>query len=176
MSEGKNTKLIARLQSFAHITFEEPGNAARYMREAAMALAEADTRIAELEDQEIRLVSDAAAIRTVANGIGMSEGPGEGIPYRRATAIEIIEAVSALEQDARDQWEFRQSAETERDAALAVIEQVRAARGNHPECAEHPDGYVISCGWKRAVLDIDTALANPHRANPEPTDSEARRG
>jgi len=40
-----------------------------------------------------------------------------------------------------------------------TVEAVRAARSNHPECTEHPDGDVISCGWKRAVLDIDAALA-----------------
>jgi len=40
-----------------------------------------------------------------------------------------------------------------------TIAAVRAARSNHPECTEHPDGDVISCGWKRTVLDIDAALA-----------------
>lgn len=42
--------------------------------------------------------------------------------------------------------------------AEAVIDRVKEARGQHPECAEHPEGDATSCGWKRAVLDIDAAL------------------
>ncbi|MGX9349209.1 hypothetical protein [Microbacterium sp. KNMS] len=40
----------------------------------------------------------------------------------------------------------------------AILERVREARSNHPACDVHPDGDVVVCGWKRAVLDIDAAL------------------
>lgn len=46
----------------------------------------------------------------------------------------------------------------ERDALAAVIEQVREARGNHPECDRRYEDDPVSCGWKRAVQDIDAAL------------------
>ena len=47
---------------------------------------------------------------------------------------------------------------TERDEALAAIERVRAALSNHPRCDRHPDGGPVTCGWKRAVIDVQHAL------------------
>lgn len=44
-------------------------------------------------------------------------------------------------------------------AAEAVIERVREARGNYPRCDVHPGNNVVTCGWKRVVIDIDAALA-----------------
>ena len=49
--------------------------------------------------------------------------------------------------------------ELELEAALAVIARVKAARSGHPKCDVHAGDGTISCGWKRAVLDIDRALA-----------------
>jgi hypothetical protein len=49
----------------------------------------------------------------------------------------------------------------ERHDALAVIERVKAARSDHPTCTVHNAGDPVTCGWKRAVLDIDAALAWP---------------
>lgn len=43
-------------------------------------------------------------------------------------------------------------------AADATLAAIRAARSNFPVCAKHPDDDIVSCGWKRAVLDIDKAL------------------
>jgi hypothetical protein len=43
--------------------------------------------------------------------------------------------------------------------ALERIERIREARGNHPECEKHPEDNTITCGWKRAVQDIDKVLA-----------------
>ena len=48
--------------------------------------------------------------------------------------------------------------------ALSVIERIKAARADHPVCKEHPDDDLISCGWKRTVLDVDRALAAEYRA------------
>lgn len=45
------------------------------------------------------------------------------------------------------------------EKAEATIERVRAALANHPRaCEAHPEDDPISCGWKRAVLDVQTAL------------------
>lgn len=50
-------------------------------------------------------------------------------------------------------------AEAERDQARAQVDRVRAALSNHPRaCEKYPDGYLIGCGWKSAVLDVQTAL------------------
>jgi hypothetical protein len=53
----------------------------------------------------------------------------------------------------------RVKAEAERDALAASLAAVREARSGHPECDVHPEGDPVSCGWKRAVLDIDAALS-----------------
>ena len=47
----------------------------------------------------------------------------------------------------------------ESEAFFADIERIKTARSNHPECDVHPEGDVVTCGWKGAVLDIDRALA-----------------
>lgn len=44
------------------------------------------------------------------------------------------------------------------DDAEAKLEALRVARGNHPECDVHPGEDVVTCGWKRAVLDMDAVL------------------
>jgi hypothetical protein len=48
--------------------------------------------------------------------------------------------------------------------AEATIAKVKQARGNHPACDVHPDDDPVTCGWKRAVLDIDAALAHDTEA------------
>ena len=71
-------------------------------------------------------------------------------------------------------WGTARKALSERDAALAVIERVKSARSDHPQCDVHDNDDPISCGWKRAVLDIDRALApesppKPSVAHPAPS-------
>ncbi|MGI5222999.1 hypothetical protein [Nocardia sp. CA-290969] len=40
----------------------------------------------------------------------------------------------------------------------ALVGQVRAALAGHPRCDVHPDADPVSCGWKRAVADVQRAL------------------
>ena len=42
--------------------------------------------------------------------------------------------------------------------AEARVERVRNARAEHPVCEMYEGDDVVSCGWKRVVLDIDKAL------------------
>lgn len=41
-----------------------------------------------------------------------------------------------------------------------ILDRIKAARSNHPECEKHPDDDVVKCGWKIAVQDIDRALSD----------------
>ncbi|WP_029923901.1 hypothetical protein [Nocardia otitidiscaviarum] len=59
----------------------------------------------------------------------------------------------------------RDSASQARDDARARIAEleatvaaIRTALAAHPRCDVHPDGDPISCGWKRAVADLQHAL------------------
>ncbi|MBF6538201.1 hypothetical protein IU418_13405 [Nocardia farcinica] len=46
-----------------------------------------------------------------------------------------------------------------RTAALeAVIDRARTALAGHPRCEVHPADDLVSCGWKRAVADVQRAL------------------
>lgn len=68
---------------------------------------------------------------------------------------------SALEAaDQRACTALCRDVEQERDQLAAVVEKVRAARANHPECELYDGDDAVSCGWKSAVIDIDTALAS----------------
>lgn len=57
--------------------------------------------------------------------------------------------------DALDEAE----AASARTAALeAVIDRARTALSGHPRCEVHPADDLVSCGWKRAVADVQRAL------------------
>ncbi|WP_109527216.1 MULTISPECIES: hypothetical protein [Nocardia] len=40
----------------------------------------------------------------------------------------------------------------------ALVDRVRLALADHPRCDVHPDADEVSCGWKRAVADVQHAL------------------
>ncbi|WP_280502038.1 hypothetical protein [Nocardia farcinica] len=46
----------------------------------------------------------------------------------------------------------------ERDRLRGTVARVNTALAQHPRCDTHPDGDVISCGWKRAVADVQAAI------------------
>lgn len=39
-----------------------------------------------------------------------------------------------------------------------ILERIKAALANHPQCDVHDDDDPITCGWKAAVRDITKAL------------------
>lgn len=55
-------------------------------------------------------------------------------------------------------WLGMNEALAERDALAAKLAAVRDALAGHPVCDVHPDDDPISCCWKRAVADVQTAL------------------
>jgi hypothetical protein len=67
------------------------------------------------------------------------------------------------EQESRELHHFETEQENARLEAenaklVATLEAVRAARSNHPECDVHKEDDPVTCGWKRAVQEIDRAL------------------
>jgi hypothetical protein len=40
----------------------------------------------------------------------------------------------------------------------ATVDRARSALAEHPRCDVHPDDDPVSCGWKRAVADVQRAL------------------
>lgn len=49
-------------------------------------------------------------------------------------------------------------AEAERDRLAATLNQARAALAGHPRCEKHAGDDPITCGWKKAVLDVQAAI------------------
>jgi hypothetical protein len=91
----------------------------------------------------------------------------------RALATEIAEHATTLhhgqalekEMRSRELHHFETEQENGRLEAdnarlFAVLERVRAARSNHPECDVHKNDDPVTCGWKRAVQDIDKVLVS----------------
>ena len=39
-----------------------------------------------------------------------------------------------------------------------ILAPIREALSNHPRCDVHPEDDPVSCGWKRAVLDVQNVL------------------
>lgn len=64
---------------------------------------------------------------------------------KTSTAVAVAEAAREVEARIR---------------AEEVVDGVRAAVGRHPDpdCDLHPDGDIISCGWKHAYRDVLRAL------------------
>lgn len=117
---------------------------------------------------------------------GLQElGKALGLPLgERITGPAALAAVEALklratdaEANARQAWDVHREtvdrlgvviarhsgdatfATLRADKAEATIQRMRAALANHPRaCEAHPEDDPISCGWKRAVLDVQTAL------------------
>lgn len=95
-------------------------------------------------------------LRTLANtGDVWSHAPGV---WLQPLAVELLAArarITELEQ-------VTQYATERAVAAEAIVEGVRAALATHPHCDVHPDDDPVSCGWKRAVADVEHALEAVH--------------
>lgn len=93
--------------------------------------------------------------------------PSSENPYRRHLADVLLapggvvaemvageRARSSLNDEVR-RVQIRMARE---QGAAEVRARIVRARGNHPACDRHDDGDPVTCGWKRAVQDIDAAL------------------
>ena len=57
-----------------------------------------------------------------------------------------------------DVLKIREPLDAEIERLRAVVAEVEKALSNHPECDKYGPDDVISCGWKRAVVDVRRAL------------------
>lgn len=154
MTEQTNAELIAEARDFVQMgSGINVMEADRLIEELARELEAADQRAKNAEQR----ADDAR------EEVGYEKRMREFVSGERDRFID-------LKRDAeRDRDLFKREqvrlaarcdqAQNERDALAAVVEQVRAARSDHPACEKHPEREPVSCGWKRAVLDIDAALA-----------------
>lgn len=74
------------------------------------------------------------------------------------TADEANETMFAYRSHAQVLGQQLDAAEAERDALAAKLAAVRAALAGHPRCDVHPGDDAITCGWKRAVADVQAVL------------------
>jgi len=80
----------------------------------------------------------------------------------RAELREQLAALKRAKAENDDRYMVeRDEAREQLAEAQATIERIRMARSDHPACDVHDDGDVVSCGWKRAVVDIDAILSAP---------------
>lgn len=49
----------------------------------------------------------------------------------------------------------------QRNEAQRKVDAIESALRYVPESEVHPEGDTISCGWKRAVADVRSAMADP---------------
>ena len=57
-----------------------------------------------------------------------------------------------------DVLKIREPLDAENERLRAVIAEVETALSNHPECDKYGPDDVISCGWKKAVADVQRAV------------------
>lgn len=114
----------------------------------------------------------AESLRTIATRPDSDEI--ERLTRWKAEVLPVLDGlVEALklratdaEANARQAWDVHREtvdrlgfATLRADKAEATIQRMRAAMADHPRaCEAHPEDDPISCGWKRAVLDVQTAL------------------
>lgn len=106
--------------------------------------ADGETLVYELPDREGAFIAAAPAlVRDLCAEVESLRALVES--GKTSTSSAVAEAAREVEARLR---------------AEAVVEGVRAAVGRHPDpdCDLHPDGDIISCGWKRAYRDVLRAL------------------
>lgn len=82
----------------------------------------------------------------------------------RALNLDAIrERAQALDRQAK--VEFFRNASTEVlnlcdevERLRSIVAEVQAALAGHPECDKYGPDDVISCGWKKAVADVQRAV------------------
>jgi len=80
--------------------------------------------------------------------------------HEHASTLHIGQAYMQERDELReDHTESEKALIDEVNRLTDVLEKIKVARSNHPECEKHPDDDVVSCGWKVVVQDIDRALS-----------------
>ena len=74
--------------------------------------------------------------------------------------VEQLKEAVIVEQNRRKPWvKLAHQNAQEVKRLKEQIDAVRAATANHPDpCEKHPDGDVVTCGWKSAYRDVVWAL------------------
>lgn len=67
----------------------------------------------------------------------------------------VTSLVEERDEAQLDEYQQRMRAE----AAEATLDRIREVVSGHPKCDVHPDGDVVTCGWKRAYGSVVAALA-----------------
>jgi hypothetical protein len=72
--------------------------------------------------------------------------------------------------------EQAQAQVAELEGESTQLSRVREAVGRHPNpCPERPDRDVITCGWKRAVIDVRYALRGERRKGEDAMTADTER-
>lgn len=121
------------------------------------ALAERDRLKAELNEawEVLGVGRLAPVVEFGAAGGQMTVQPGGGEPRTLPDVLRTLEGGLGVREA-----QLRR-AKADRNAAEAVVHQVREALAEHPRvCDVHPDDDPITCGWKNAVATVQWVLDN----------------
>lgn len=128
--------------------------------------------LTQLEAQRRQLVEDRDRWKDAAE---WQKAEGHRVhQLDRATVVELQGKLSAetarvaeLEAERGRLHTDRMKADQRTIDAEDTLYRIRRALAGHPRCEEHPDGDVISCGWKRVVASVQYAVDNaPAQRNP----------
>lgn len=76
----------------------------------------------------------------------------------QSRAAELAERFAELEAERDQHAETARQATNHAINSAATIATIRHALAGHPRCEEHPEGDVITCGWKRAIASVQAAV------------------
>lgn len=109
------------------------------------ALETAETEQAKAKAEAAEMLQSRAELADEAQGL-RNWRDGERRQNERAAAISAVTPCSCSAQ------------RTRAEGAETKVRAVELALSNHPECDTYSPDDVVSCGWKRAVVDVRAAL------------------